>query len=292
MVHSDRTWQVVLFTNVPGVTPRLVQVIAPAGHHLAVVVTSAGPRRRRTAGYLQVAQEIPYECELMVSNNPERWAGLLAQYEPDLLITNGFGWRLPPSLLALPRLGAINIHPSLLPRYRGPHPISWALRNGDSEIGVTIHRMDADFDTGRILAQARFIVGSDDNVQTIAPHLARLELELLPKVFTQLAQGNPGREQPHVTASYAGAFEPGWRYIDWDRPANDIHNQVRSWLGRGAIAEIEGRRVTVLKTQLCPEGPNASLPGTLIRRDGEVVEIQCGDYPLRILEFSESVVLG
>src|SRR5215210_2175981 len=93
----------------------------------------------------------PESWRVVVFTTPERWAAMLAPLRPDLIISRSFPWRIPADVLALPRLGAINGHPALLPKYRGPNPLRWALRNGDTELGYTVHWTTSDFDTGSIL---------------------------------------------------------------------------------------------------------------------------------------------
>ena len=103
----------------------------------------------------------PPEVDVVMPASRERIAPLLRALEPDLALCAGFPWKLPAEALEVPRLGVINFHPSLLPRYRGPIPVGWAIRNGDREVGVTFHRMSADLDTGPILAQATLALGDE-----------------------------------------------------------------------------------------------------------------------------------
>ncbi|MCD6058410.1 MAG: methionyl-tRNA formyltransferase, partial [Thermomicrobiales bacterium] len=132
---APESWRILVFTNIPGgVIYSLVDaVVRPLGHRVVGVVTSPGPKRRRSPAYLEVVAAVPPGIDVIVSNHPERWAAMLAPLRPDLIVSGGFPWRIPSEVLALPRLGAINMHPALLPRYRGPAAIEWALRNGDAE---------------------------------------------------------------------------------------------------------------------------------------------------------------
>jgi hypothetical protein len=140
---APESWRIVVFTNIPGgVIFSLVDgVVRPLGHRVVGVVTSPGPKRRRSPAYLKVVAAVPPGIDVIVSNHPERWAAMLAPLRPDLIVSGGFPWRIPSEVLALPRLGAINMHPALLPRYRGPAAIEWALRNGDAELGFTDSRL-------------------------------------------------------------------------------------------------------------------------------------------------------
>src|SRR5215210_2874463 len=167
--HTSESWRVVVFTNVPGgvVYSVVDEVIRPLGHRVVGVVTSPGPKRRRSASYLDVVAAVRPGIDVIVSNHPERWAAMLAPFRPDLIVSGGMPWRIPADVIALSRLGGINMHPALLPRYRGPAAIEWALRNGDAEMGFTIHRLASDFDTGPILAQARIPVVDEDDIDSL-----------------------------------------------------------------------------------------------------------------------------
>ena len=107
----------------------------------------------------------------------------------------GFPWKIPPVALAVPRLGWLNGHPSLLPRHRGPLPVAWAIREGDEEIGITFHRMDADLDTGPILAQRRYPLGELQPPDTFYPELGQVVGEALAEALERLAAGDEGTPQ-------------------------------------------------------------------------------------------------
>ena len=230
---APESWRIVVFTNIPGgVIYSLVdEVVRPLGHRVVGVVTSPGPKRRRSPTYLEVVAAVSPGVDVIVSNHPERWAAMLAPLQPDLIISGGFPWRIPSEVLALPRLGAINMHPALLPRYRGPAAIEWALRNGDAETGFTVHRLSPDFDTGPILAQVRIPIADEDDIDSLMAKFGSLLPGLLGQALERVARGDPGEAQDEAEATYAGLFEEEWRIIDWSQPARTIHNQVRSWIG-------------------------------------------------------------
>src|SRR5215207_10839398 len=173
---SDPTpdpWRVVVFTVFPGglIYQMVAAVLQPLGHRVVGVVTSPGPKRRRSPSYLEVVAAVPPGVDIIVSNHPERWAAMLAPLQPDLIISGGFPWRIPADVLALPRLGAINFHDAPLPRHRGPNATGWAFRAGDAETAMTIHRLSPEFDEGPILAQARIQITDDDDPSTVMAKL-------------------------------------------------------------------------------------------------------------------------
>ncbi len=293
---APESWRIVVFTNSPGgeIYSLVDQVVRPLGHRVVGVVTSPGPKRRRSPSYLEVVAAVPPGVDVIVSNHPERWAAMLAPLRPDLIISGGFPWRIPADVLDLPRLGAINFHDALLPRHRGPNATGWAFRLGDTEMGLTIHRLAPEFDSGPILAQARIPITDDDDLSTLWAKMADHEAGLLQRALERVARGDPGDPQDESQATEAGLFEEAWRVIDWSQPARTIHNQVRSWIGfrdipPGALGEIDGETLQITKTRLAPNGPmehEAAPPGTVVHRDDERLVVQCGDGPIEVLRWS------
>ena len=221
----------------------------------------------------------PDGVSVLFARDKEAVAPLLRGLEPDVVLCWGFSWKLPPEALEVPRLGAVNHHPGLLPRHRGPIPMAWAMRDGDAEFGLTWHRMDAEYDTGPILAQATVPIEDDDStIEVIGPKLIEAALALLPRVFERLEAGDPGDPQPTDGVIWAGLFEEDYATVDWNWPARAIHNQVRAWhlaFGlspvEGPIAELDGERVKLLRTSLTDPGDGARA-------------VACGDGQIWIVE--------
>ena len=178
--------------------------------------------------------EDPDELDIVFAASKHSLARILRGYEADLGLCTGFPWRISAEAIAVPPLGIVNGHPSLLPRYRGPFPIAWAVRNGETEIGLSYHLMDADFDTGNVLAQKPF--------------------PLLDDAFDRLARGDRG--DPQAAGEYQGPFEEEYRFADLSRPAAEVHRQTRAWsfvppiLPRGPIVERDGETVRLVRTSL------------------------------------------
>ena len=293
---APESWRVVVFTNMPGgmIYSLVDEIVRPLGHRIVGVVTSPGPKRRRSPTYLEVVAAVSPGVDVIVSNHPDRWAAMLAPLRPDLIVSGGFPWRIPADVLAMPRLGAINFHDALLPRHRGPNATGWAFRMGDPETGLTIHRLTPDFDTGPVLAQARVPITDDDDLSTLMAKLVNHAPGLLRQALERVARGDPGDAQDESQATQAGLFEDAWRIIDWSQPARTIHNQVRSWVGLrdiplGALGEIDGETLQITKTRLVADGPTkqgSAPPGSVVRRDGERLIVQCGDGAIEILAWS------
>jgi len=290
---TSESWRVLVITNIPGaiVYRALSQILPSLGHQIVGVLTTPGPTRRRSSSYLDVVEAVEPDIDVLVSNHPSRWAEMLAPLRPDLIICGGMPWRLPRELLDLPRLGAINIHPALLPRHRGPAPFAAVFRSGDAETGITIHRMAPDFDTGPILAQKRIPVEDDDDFESLIAKFMPVFPGLIAEAIGRVARGEPGDPQDESLATYAGLLDDNWTSIDWRQPARSIHNKVRS-LGEfrdpaGAVGQIDDQMVRVTKTRLVPPDASTNLPpGSVVRQTEIELIVQCGDGPLAILRWA------
>ncbi len=275
--------RIALFTRLPPLLTRIAPVIAGLGHEVVGVVTTEGPPGRY--GHVPLSSLIdarPDGVDILVADNARRFASLLAALEPDLAVCGGFPVRIPADAIAVPRLGVLNGHPSPLPRYRGPNPIGWALRNGDTELGFTFHFMDAQIDTGPIVLQGTASIADAEGAADVIGALLGLWTSLLPEALARVEAGEPGSPQSEAGASYAGFFEPEFAELDRTRPAEEVHRQVRSWLVaamrdgvHGPLTELDGERVRVLRTRLDD-------------RDGGT-PVECGDGALLWVVETEAV---
>jgi methionyl-tRNA formyltransferase len=285
-------WRVVIFTTSGegGAFSFLEGLLSELGHQIVAVVTTPGPKNRRSRDYLSVINAANGRTNVIVSTHPSMWSTMLAPLKPDLIISAAFPLRIPLDVINLPRLGAINGHDALLPKYRGPNPQGWVFRNGDAETGYTIHRLEWEFDTGPILSQVRIPVSDDDDFDSLVERLVPSLTGLFTGALDRVAKGERGESQDESLATHAPVFDESWRRIDWAQPARVIHNQVRSWIGfpgspRGAVGQIEGDNTLVYKTRLVLDAaPNERFPpGSVLSRSGDEMSIQCGDGPLQIL---------
>ena len=211
----------------------------------------------------------PEDLDVLFAASKHSLARLLSAYDVDLAICTGFPWLIPAEAIAVPRLGIVNGHPSLLPRYRGPFPVAWAVRNGEREIGLSYHVMDGQFDTGNLLAQKSIPLTDDDTDQTLYARFPEIAAELLPVVFDRLANGDRG--DPQQGGEYQSIFEAEYWTIDPSDTAADVHRQVRAWSFMpplpqfGPFLERHGQRIRVKRSSLtevsdaerldCADGP-------------------------------------
>src|SRR6516165_1106580 len=164
--------RIIYFSNQsPEVVNAVIEGLEALGQHVLLLVTTPGTRARPSIEYQRIVANTRRDLDILVTTHMSRVAGMLRPLEPDLIFTTGFSWKLPSELLALPRLGSVNAHPSLLPRYRGPNPLFWHFMNDEAQGGLTMHRMDADFDTGPILVQRVIEITPGDDVDSFYPKL-------------------------------------------------------------------------------------------------------------------------
>ena len=242
----------------------LISEVAPAVEGLSALLRTAGHEpvallcvRHDASRYTEMGELVaaaPPEIDIVMPAARDRIAPLLRLFDPDVALCIGFPWKIPPDALAVPRHGIVNGHPSLLPRYRGPSPVSWAVRNGEEAIGFTLHYMDAALDTGNILGQARIPLDDEHSWEELTPKLAETVGRMLPGVLERVAAGDPGDPQDESQASYLGTFEPEYARIDLTRSCEDVARQVRAWrfhsgvpFVKGALIEIDGEDVRVLR---------------------------------------------
>lgn len=257
-------WRVAILSMVLPATRGLDALVRGLGHLPVVLVTprvgsDADPGRLER--HRELLADAPEGLDLCVVVDRHGLVRTLRAYEPDLAVCAGYSWRLPPEALAVPRLGVVNGHPSLLPRHRGPFPLAWAVRLGDPELGMTFHLMDEDFDTGPTLAQGTRPMPEEPSFEAFQPLFAELATELLPQAFARLEAGDRGDPQPAEGATYAGPFGDDYADLDLSRTREEVQRQVNAWrlvLGQasGPLAGLDGERVRLVRTSLVePETP-------------------------------------
>ena len=202
-----------------------------------------------------------------------------AAFAPDIAVVAAYGLILPPAVLEAPRLGCVNIHASLLPRWRGAAPIQRAIMAGDEETGITIMQMDEGLDTGGILSQRRIPIGPADDAGALHDALAGIGAGLIVETLAEMAEGRcRARPQPDQGVTYAAKIDRAETRIDWRKSASELHRQVRGLSPYpGAWFVAGGARVRVLAAR--PARGAELPPGTAID-DGAA--IACGSGALRI----------
>jgi len=263
---------------------------SPGFQVVAVVTQPDRPKGRELKLQPSPVKELALKANLQVLQ-PERardeaFLGALRDLRPDLIAVAAYGQILPKSILDLPRFGCLNVHTSLLPRYRGAAPIQWAILNGDAETGVTIMKMDAGLDTGDILTQAETPIHTEDTSETLHDRLATKGAELLVRTIPDYIAGNLiSRPQPAEGASYAPKIKKQDGHVDWSQPAQAIWNRVRGLVPwPGAFSYLPGQpQPHLLKIWQAETVQRAGTPGEVLQADKIGIVVGCGQEAVRIL---------
>jgi methionyl-tRNA formyltransferase len=208
----------------------------------------------------------------------------LIERNVDVAIVLAYGRILPPAVLAAPRFGCINLHASLLPKYRGAAPINWALYNGETATGIALMQMDEGLDTGPVFVTRTTTIQADWDAGRLSHELATLAAEMVrADLAAYVFTGRTPLAQEHALATHAPPFGNAELVLDWTRSAVQLHNQVRAFSPRpGANSWLLGKRLRILLSE-----PLTSIalgtPGAIVVAEGGEVVIQTGQGGLRIL---------
>ncbi len=267
---TSRKLKTVFFGTADFAVPVLMALLE-AGHEVLAVVTQ--PDKPQGRGMQVTASPVKKAAERhglpVLQPRRVRSASFLAKMRelaPEVLTLAAFGQIVPQELLDLPPLGPINVHGSLLPKYRGAAPIQRAVMAGEAETGVTTMWMDATLDTGDMLLARSLPIESDDTAGTLFPKLAALGAELLVETLDGLATGTLSRRpQDPALATFAPVLTPEDGLLDWNDSARALHHRIRGVSPKpGAFAEIAGRRVKIWASHLVPDSADPTPPGTIL----------------------------
>ena len=277
------------FFGTPAFAVPTLEALLASPHEVCVVLTQpdrpsgrGGTVRPSPVKALAIARGVPVL-------QPERLrapavAEALADWRLDVGVVAAYGKLIPPQLLAIPRLGVLNVHASLLPKYRGASPVHRAVMGGEAVTGVTIMRVIEQLDSGATFAQATRSIGPDETSDAVERDLARLGASLLIVVLDRLVAGRASEEpQDDRLATFAPRLTKADGLIDWTRSAEAIHNHVRGlhpW--PHAYSWLEGRRLVLLRTR--PDGDTGGPePGTVLEASKDVLDVATGRGRLRVL---------
>ncbi|HKV61497.1 MAG TPA: methionyl-tRNA formyltransferase [Candidatus Acidoferrum sp.] len=277
-----------LFCGTPHfAVPTLKYLLAQTDFEIVGVITQ--PDRPRGRGHevsFSPVKETALALKLAV-HQPEKIRApeneaLLRELVPDCIVIIAYGQIIPARLLLIPKLGWINLHASLLPKYRGAAPINWAIVNGETRTGVTTMRIDAGMDTGEMLLQREIEIGANETALELTARLSELGGPLVAETLRRLATGKiTPKVQNHAEATYAPILKKEDGRIDWKRPAAEIYNRMRGftpWPGayttfRGQTCHLWGDPVSKEIGTVMPSG---AVAGTLFAARNELL-VCCGD---------------
>ena len=282
----------IVFAGTPEFAAQALAAILAAGQSVPLVLTQpdrpsgrgmalkASPVKQLALKHgLQVHQ--PASLKSAESRQP------IIDASPDVMVVAAYGLILPQTALDIPRLGCINIHASLLPRWRGAAPIQRAVLAGDAETGVTLMRMEAGLDTGPMLLKGRLPITDADCAATLHDKLAALGARLIVEALPRLARGElPGEPQPAEGVTYAAKLEKSEAALDWRQTAVALSRAVRAFDPfPGTVARIEGQTIKVWRAE---PAPGAGEPGTVLAANVDGILVACGEGALRLVELQKS----
>jgi methionyl-tRNA formyltransferase len=259
-----------------------LDALVSAGHEIVAVYTQpdrpAGRGRELTASAVkQRASELGLTVEQPASLKPAEAASHLRELAPDAMVVVAYGLLLPPAVLAAPRLGCVNIHASLLPRWRGAAPIQRAILAGDRETGITIMQMDAGLDTGPILSARALPIAADETGGSLHDKLAALGADAVVATLDGLASGSiVARPQPATGATYAAKIDKSEAVIDWRQPAAQISALVRAF-NPWPVAQttLQGQTLRIWLAHAIDRDTGAA-PAEIVRADGGELVVATG----------------
>ena len=281
----------IIFMGTPDFAVPSLKALVKDGHKILSVVTQ--PDRPKGRGRKLVpspVKRVALEYGIKILQ-PEKasdgqFCDTIRSLEPDLLIVAAFGQILKNNLLMIPRLGALNIHASLLPKYRGAAPIHWAILNNEKKTGLTAMRMDEGLDTGPIILQEEVGILEHETAGSLHDRLAGLSGDFIIKTLKGLAE-NRLKEmyQDPNEATYATKIDRGMSLIKWDRPANAISSLIRAldpW--PGAFTTLEGKKIKLFSSRVTDKEVRDEVPGRVAGQSESALLVETGNGLIEIVE--------
>lgn len=281
----------IVFMGTPEFAVPSLKALVEAGHDICGVFTQPDKPKNRGMKLLPtpvkeyaLTKSIPVFQPVKMRDGEA--LAILEELSPELIVVAAYGKILPVDVLKLPPKGCINVHSSLLPKYRGSAPINWAILNGEDETGVSIQYMAEGVDTGDVIGSVCTPISLEENAQQLYNRLAEMGANLICRVVSEIEQGTATAvPQDHAMASHAPMLSKELSPIDWSKSARQIHDQVRGlYPWPSAIAEIDGIRCKILRTALTGE-TTGKASGSFVQADKKGLKVACGGGEvLEILE--------
>ena len=272
----------ILFMGTPEFAVEQLRRLVETGHEICGVFTQPDkPKNRGMKMTFSPVKEYALSQGLDVYQPTKMRDGsaleIVEKLQPELTVVAAYGRILPEDILAVPPMGSINVHSSILPQYRGAAPSNWALLDGCKETGVTIMHMAKELDAGDIICVKKTEILPDENAQELTYRLALLGADALEEAVAQLANGTAARTpQDHSAFTYAPMLSKELSPMDWTKPAQKLHDQVRGLIPWPcASTELGGKKVKIFRTKI-GEKTNAGA-GTILTAGKQGLEIACGD---------------
>ena len=272
----------ILFMGTPDFAVASLKRLVEDGHDVCGVFTQPDkPKNRGMKMMFSPVKEYALSQNLTVYQplkmRDGEALGIVQQLQPELIVVAAYGRILPEEILNAPKYGSINVHSSLLPKYRGAAPINWAILDGLDATGVTIMYMAKELDAGDIIHTVETAIDIDETALELTLRLADLGAQALSETVDMLAAGTAVRTpQDHSQHTYAPMLSKALSPIDWSKPSRQIHDQVRGLIPWPCAATVVGgKNVKVFKTAFGTE--TSAAPGTVVSAGKQGIEIACGD---------------
>ena len=272
----------VVYMGTPEFAVYALESIVEAGHEVLAVITQPDKAKGRSKALVPT----PVKAKAMEYNIPvyqpeklrqEENVKLIEDINPDVIVVAAYGQILPESILNIPRYGCVNIHASLLPKYRGAAPIEWSIIDGQQLTGVTTMYMEKGLDTGDMLEKVEVAIEADDTGETLHDKLAVEGAKLILSTLNKLEAGTATRtKQNHEESCYAAMLSKDMGNIDFSKSAVEIERLIRGlnpW--PCAFTKIDGMGVKIFKAQVC-EVPEGAMPGEIVEVTKKTFTIACG----------------
>ena len=280
----------VIFMGTPDFAVGTLEEIIKAGHEVVLVVTQPDKPRGRSG-----ALQFPPVKECAVAHGIEVFqpkkireeenVEYLRKYNADIMVVAAFGQLLPKSILDMPKYGCINVHASLLPKYRGAAPIQWSVINGDPVTGVTIMQMDVGMDTGDMIATREVVIGEEETGGGLFDKLAEVGAKLCVDTMIEIENGTVTRTpQNHEEATHVSMISKELGNVDWNKSAVEIERLIRGlnpW--PSAYTQLDGKTFKLWKAKVVKEDTDKT-PGTIVRVGKDCLAVQTGSGLLSLLE--------
>lgn len=280
----------IVYMGTPEFAVRPLEALLAAGHTVTAAVTQPD-RPKGRGGKIQItpvkacAQKHGIPVFAPVRIKQKEAVETLKEFGADLFVVAAFGQILSQEILDLPQYGCLNIHASLLPKYRGAAPIEWAILNGEKQTGVTIMRMDAGVDTGDMLLKEAVSIGEDETDESLQNRLSELGSRLIVEALERLEAGSlVAQKQNEADSCYAKMLTKEMGKIDWSQPSIRLERQVRglySW--PGAYTGYRGKLLKIRAAKADPEAPDGA-PGTVSRTTKDAIWVNTGEGKLMLKE--------
>ena len=281
----------IIFMGTPDFSVGTLEALVGAGHEVCLVVSQPDkPKGRGKEMQPTLVKEAAMKHGIPVYQPAKirevQWLSVLEELAPDVIVVVAFGQIIPESILKLPKYGCINVHASLLPKYRGAAPIQWAVIDGEKESGVTTMQMDAGLDTGDMLLKETVALEEKETGGSLFDKLSKAGADLLLETLDALENGTvTPQKQGESPTAYAKMLTKDMGAIDWNRPAKELERLIRGlnpW--PSAYTKLNGKTLKIWAADVCGQTGEKAQPGTVLKAEKDEFLIQTGEKILSVKE--------